>query len=87
MTDKRTANAPATIDGKTLSLVPTSPRRIALATLDQVRLEMARVYKAVDAGKFDSGEGSRRVYMLSQIGKMIEVADLEKRVEVLEKEQ
>jgi len=74
---------PAMLDGKTLRVLPT-PRRIDLKTLEQVRFEMARVYRAVDRGDYDSGEGSRRVFMLAQIGKMVELSELEKRVERLE---
>lgn len=72
----------ATIDGSTQRVLPT--RRVDLATLAQCKNEMARCYRAVDSGKIDSSEGSRRIYMLAQIGKMIEIAELEKRLERLE---
>jgi hypothetical protein len=42
------------------------------------------VYRAVDRGDYDSGEGSRRVFMLAQIGKLVELSGLERRVETLE---
>ena len=87
MQEKRTVNAPVTIDGKGLTLVPTPPRRILLSTLENVRREMARVYRNVDAQHIDSGEGSRRIYMLSQIGKLIEGADIESRIFELESRQ
>jgi len=75
--------APLTLDGSTLRVIPT-PRRIDLATLEQVRSEMARVYRESRSGKLDSQEASRFTYILSQIGKMIELAVLERRIERLE---
>lgn len=74
---------PATIEGQSIRVLPT-PRRVDLKTLEQVRFEMARVYRAVDRGDYDSGEGSRRVFMLAQIGKLVELSELEKRVDRLE---
>lgn len=85
MARKSKPGLPATLDGKSLLVLPT-PRRIDLKSLEQVRFEMARVYRAVDRGDYDSGEGSRRVFMLAQIGKLVELAELEKRVERLEKD-
>ena len=61
-----------------------SPRTINLSTLRDVRLEMAHVYREVDAGRLKSQEGTRRAYMLRQIGDMIAAAELEKRVVELE---
>jgi hypothetical protein len=80
---KCTTNLLETVEGQTFCVLPT-PRRIDLKSLEQVRFEMARVYRAVDRGDYDSGEGSRRVFMLAQIGKLVELSDLEKRVEKLE---
>jgi hypothetical protein len=82
----RKPKQPETVDGSTQKVLPPT-RRIDLATLEQCRSEMARAYRDVDAGKIDSSEGSRRVYMLLNIGKMIELADLEKRLERLEEIQ
>ncbi len=74
-----------TIDGESLRVVPI-PRRINLKTLGQVRAEMARVYRQTREGKIDTQDGSRFVYMLVQIGKMVELSELEKRLELLEKQ-
>lgn len=79
----RTPNSDVTLMGSTLHASPT-PRRIDLATLEQVRSEMARVYRESRSGKLDSQEASQFTYVLSQIGKMIELAVLEKRIERLE---
>jgi hypothetical protein len=67
--------------------VPPTPsdRRIDLATLDDVRLEMARVYRSMKEAKIATQDGTRLVYVLGQIGKMIEVYDIQKRLEGLER--
>lgn len=77
-------NAPATIDGSTLRVLPTPPT-IHLKTADDVRLEMARVYRDMRQGKVDMGDGTKLVYVLSQIGRVIEVSDVQARMEALER--
>lgn len=61
------------------------PYKIRLHTADDVRLEMARVYREMRGGSLDVKKGGSFVYVLGQIGKMIEVSIIEKRVEQLEK--
>ncbi len=85
MTKKCKPEQAVTIDGESLRVMPT-PRRIDLKTMGQVRAEMARVYRQTRGGKIDTQDGSRFVYMLTQIAKLIELSELEKRVEVLEKQ-
>ncbi len=60
------------------------PNRIDLKTIDDVRLEMARVYRDMRAEKILTNDGTRLVYVLGQIGKMIELHEIIKRVEKLE---
>lgn len=60
------------------------PNRIDLKTIDDVRLEMARVYRDMRAKKILTNDGTRLVYVLGQIGKMIELHEIIKRVEKLE---
>jgi hypothetical protein len=55
-----------------------------LDTLIAVRKEMGSVYRRVWRSQMPSDEGSRRTFMLSQIGKIIEAADLEARIAALE---
>ena len=62
-----------------------TPRRIDLATLVDVRQEMARVYRGMKSGRLASQDGTRLCYVLSQIGKLIIEGDLDARVEALEK--
>jgi hypothetical protein len=80
-----TPDAPATIDGRTLRVLPTPTRRKAqLTNLDGVRTEMARVYRDMESGKRDSQEGSRLVYVLTQIAKVLELTEIERRLIILE---
>lgn len=74
---------PATVNGKTLTVLPTPPR-IDLKSADDVRLEMARVYREMRSENMESQHGSRLIYVLSQIGKMIETSEIEKRMQALE---
>lgn len=80
VTDNKT---PATVDGESMELIPT-PARIDLKSIDDVRLEMARVYRDMKSGEIETSDGTKLVYVLGQIGKMIEVHDIEKRIELLE---
>lgn len=66
-----------------ISVVPTPPR-VDLKTLDDVRLEMARVYRDMRTARIEAQDGTRLVYVLAQIGKIIATAEIEKRVEAIE---
>jgi hypothetical protein len=71
-----------TIDAGTGAVVPL--QRTPLNNLENVKRELARVYRRVKAGELPSEEGSKRAYILSTLGKIIEAADLERRIAVLE---
>ena len=77
-----TINPPQTFDGKTLQLVP-SPR-INLGSLKSVRLEASRVYKEMRSGKIEPTEGTKLIYALTSIGKLIESDAIVQRIEALE---
>lgn len=72
-----------TIDGATGVPDPT-PRRIDLSTLRDVRLELAYLYRQIDAGKIASQDATRRAYILRQIADVLTVAEIERRLEQLE---
>jgi hypothetical protein len=55
-----------------------------LTTLEGVRCEMSRVYREMESGKRDSREGSRLVYVLTAIGKVLELTEIERRLTALE---
>jgi hypothetical protein len=64
----------------------TIPRRDRLASLTEVRFEMARVYRQMRSGKVRTQDGTRLAYVLSMIGKLIEATDLQARLEALERQ-
>lgn len=70
-------------DGKTGKPVAT-PRRIDLSSLRDIRLELAALYRRVDAGDVDSRDGSRRAYILKTIHDVIVTSEIERRLEDLE---
>ncbi len=61
-----------------------TPQRIDLKIIDDIRLEMARVYRDMRSHKIPTADGTRLVYVLSQIGKMVELYEIEKRIGKLE---
>lgn len=81
MTKKETKQ-PVIYEGQVLSALPTP--QIKLATIEDCRREMARVYRDARIARIDTSEASRLVYMLSQIGKLIETGQLELRLTELE---
>ena len=85
MADKCAVRRPETIDGATLALLPTPRRRRAqLDKLEGVRVEMSRVYRDMETGQRDSQDGSRLVYVLTQIAKVLELTEIERRLITLE---
>lgn len=82
MTEKETKQ-PVILEGQVLQALPTP--QIKLATIEDCRREMARVYRDARTNRIDSQDASRFVYILSQIGKLIELTDIEKRIDLLEK--
>ena len=45
---------------------------------------MARVYRDAESGRRDSSEASKLVYILGQIGKVLELTEIERRLTLLE---
>ena len=70
-------------EGCAVTVLPTPPR-IDLKTIDDVRVEMARVYRDMRAARIDTQEGTRLCYVLAQLGKLIESGEIEQRLEALE---
>ena len=79
---KKAKNAPVTIDGQLLTVIPTP--QLKLATIEDCRREMARVYRDARHATTDTADASRLVYMLATIAKMIEIGELEQRLNALE---
>ena len=58
--------------------------RLTLNTIDDVRAEMARLYREGKAGLRDVADVSRLANVLSLLGRLIEGSDLEKRIAAIE---
>lgn len=58
--------------------------RLPLATIDDVRREMGRLYREGKAGRRDVGEVSKLANVLSLLGRLIEGAEIEARIAKLE---
>lgn len=70
--------------GTRRSPTPARRLRLPLATVEDCRRELARVYREVKAGAIPSDEGTRRAYILVSLAKMIGAGELERRIEALE---
>lgn len=66
---------------------PRAIGRQPLTTVNQVREEMARVYKATASGKITTRQGAQMVHMLQVIGKTIEVEKIEPLLEEIRRWQ
>ena len=82
MPPKKATKPPVTIDGQLLTVIPTP--QLKLATIEDCRREMARVYRDARTATTDTADASRLVYMLTAIAKMIEIGQLEQRLNALE---
>jgi len=64
---------------------PTPSRlRLPLASIEDVRRELARLYREAKSGRRDVQDASRLAHILGALGRMIEGADLERRIAALE---
>ena len=77
-------NHAVTIDGASLHVLPTLPT-IHLKTADDVRLEMAKVYRDMRQGRVEMADGTKLAYVLTQLIKAIETGIIEQRMESLER--
>jgi hypothetical protein len=83
--DADSPNRPLERVSQPLRVLPTPQRRrVPLDSLENVRHEMARVYRSMRFGDVATQDGSRLIFALGAIGKILEVEQLEKRVEQLE---
>jgi hypothetical protein len=73
--------------GGNVVLLPTpeaAPKHPQLSSLTSVRREMGKVYRLCKAGRMALEDGSRLTFMLGQILKAVELADIEPRLAALE---
>ena len=58
--------------------------RLKLATIDDVKTELARIYREGKAGTRDVAEVSKLANVLALLARLVEIGDLEKRIAALE---
>ena len=64
---------------------PTPRRsRATLRTLDDVAVELAKLYRRAESGQIPTADASRLAYILTSLGKMIEASVIETRLTALE---
>jgi hypothetical protein len=61
-----------------------TPARIDLKSINDIRLEMARVYREMRSKTIETQDGTRLVYVLAAMGKLIELHEIEQRLSALE---
>jgi hypothetical protein len=83
--EKKESNLPTVHEGQVLRAVPTPG--LKLASIEDCRREMARVYRDARNGQAETADASRLVYMLTSIAKLIELGELEKRITNLEEKR
>ena len=72
------SNRPAIVEAHGVAVLPTPPR-VDLKSIDDVRIEAARVYRDMRSGTgIDPAMGTRLAYVLGLIGKLIESGDIRK---------
>lgn len=82
MLSPHTKEMPNKLDGKTLNHLDTP--RINLSTSEDIRREMAKVYRETRCNNILPSNGTKLIYMLTSILKAYEVTQIEKRISVLE---
>jgi hypothetical protein len=81
---------PVEIDGITGEVEDLPPKkgntryRVKLDTLSDIKREMAKVYRESRSEIIEPAIGSKLIWMLQAVGKVIEVSDLESRISALE---
>ena len=83
---------PVEIDGATGGVIDYTPGkptryRAKLDSLQDVRREMAKVYRESRSGLIDAQDATKQVWMLKAIGEVIAAHEIEKRIEALENRQ
>lgn len=76
---------PKTLEnGSVVELVRDHTPPIRLHTLDDLRLEMAKVYREMRSGSIDPQDGTRMAYVLGQMVRLFEQTAQERRLEAIE---
>jgi hypothetical protein len=68
-----------------VELLP-APASIALNNIEAVRREASRVYRAMRSGQMATSDGTKLIYVLSEIVKMHAAGQIENRLNAIEQE-
>lgn len=81
-----TTIVPSLLEGEVLRAVDVKGmrRKYALNTLDGLRKEMSAIYRRSRDGAIDAKLGSALIWQLSQIGRVLELVEIERRIARLE---
>jgi hypothetical protein len=82
MTEQRIKNLP--VNQVSTEFIDDPTPRINLATSEDIRREMAKVYRETRGNKILPSNGTKLVFMLMSILKAYEVSEMEKRLADLE---
>ncbi len=75
---------PKTLENGSVVELVRGPTPIRLHTLDDLRLEMARVYRDMRSGAIDPQDGTRFAFVLGQMVRLFEQTAQERRLEAIE---
>ena len=64
---------------------PPQRGRVRLHTIDDIRLELGKVYSDMRAGLLDPSDGTKLAFVLGQMVRIFETRELEQRTEALER--
>ncbi|MDD2661631.1 MAG: hypothetical protein PHY54_18425 [Methylococcales bacterium] len=83
---------PVEIDGATGEVETLPPQkgqryRCKLDTMQDIKREMAKVYREARSGVVDVQDATKLTWCLQAVAKVIETSDLEKRIEELERQK
>ncbi len=74
------------VTGNVYPMVPEKRLRVPLTTVRDARRKLGRVYRDMKANRIEADKGSRLCYVLFNLGKLIEMSELEARIVELEKQ-
>lgn len=87
MIEKMRPDTTTSPGGETGKIVPLPPAKVRLATVKEVRLELARLYRETKAGDIDPTNAAKLAFILDRIRVCLIDYELEARVAALEHQQ
>lgn len=85
MTENVGAASAEPVARRALRVLPIPRKSTSLRSLEDVRVEMSRIYRDMRRRKIDTQDGTRLTYVLAQVGRVIEADKLGGRVEAIER--